>query len=71
MSSDRVEGLRRALDQMPDGRMPAPGGWNRIRLEVGDLASTVETLRTAGAHFRNVIVTGYGGKQQNDGNRFR
>ncbi len=48
---------------MPDGRKPEPGGWNRIRLEVDDLASTVETLRNAGAHFRNAIVTGYGGKQ--------
>src|SRR5882724_6700989 len=33
---------------MPDGRKPEPGGWNRIRLEVDDLASTVETLRNAG-----------------------
>jgi catechol 2,3-dioxygenase-like lactoylglutathione lyase family enzyme len=48
---------------MPDGRTPEPGGWNRIRLEVDDLASTVKTLRKAGAHFRNDIVTGYGGKQ--------
>jgi hypothetical protein len=28
-----------------------------------DLASEVETLRKAGAHFRNDIVTGMGGKQ--------
>lgn len=48
---------------MPDGRRPEPGGWNRIQLQVEDLASEVETLRNAGAHFRNDIVTGQGGKQ--------
>jgi catechol 2,3-dioxygenase-like lactoylglutathione lyase family enzyme len=48
---------------MPGGRKPAPGGWNRIQLEVKDLAATVETLRDAGALFRNEIVIGNGGKQ--------
>jgi catechol 2,3-dioxygenase-like lactoylglutathione lyase family enzyme len=48
---------------MPDGTMPAPGGWNRFSLVVNDLAATVEALRKAGAHFRNEIVTGIGGKQ--------
>jgi len=48
---------------MPDGRKPAPGGWNRIQLQVEDLAAKVETLRKAGAHFRNDIVIGNGGKQ--------
>ncbi len=48
---------------MPDGRRPAPGGWNRIQLEVEDLAGTVETLRNSGARFRNEIVIGNGGKQ--------
>ena len=48
---------------MPDGRMPEPGGWNRIQLEVDDLAGEVDALRDAGAHFRNEIVTGKGGKQ--------
>jgi len=48
---------------MPDGRRPEPGGWNRIQLQVDDLASQVQTLRNAGAHFRNDIVTGQGGKQ--------
>src|SRR2546425_2937098 len=28
-----------AAQPMPDGRKPEPGGWNRIRLEVPDLAS--------------------------------
>jgi catechol 2,3-dioxygenase-like lactoylglutathione lyase family enzyme len=52
-----------AAQPMPDGRKPEPGGWNRIQLQVDDLAGEVETLRHAGAHFRNEIVTGRGGKQ--------
>ncbi len=48
---------------MPDGTLPAPGGWNRFQLEVSDLESLVEQLRAAGARFRNEIVTGVGGKQ--------
>jgi catechol 2,3-dioxygenase-like lactoylglutathione lyase family enzyme len=48
---------------MPDGRTPAPGGWNRFQIEVADLAAMVEKLRKAGAHFRNDIVVGNGGKQ--------
>jgi catechol 2,3-dioxygenase-like lactoylglutathione lyase family enzyme len=48
---------------MPDGTRPEPGGWNRFSLEVTDLADTVRTLRAAGTHFRNDIVTGVGGKQ--------
>jgi catechol 2,3-dioxygenase-like lactoylglutathione lyase family enzyme len=48
---------------MPDGTVPKPGGWNRFAIQVDDLAATVETLRQAGAHFRNQIVTGVGGKQ--------
>jgi catechol 2,3-dioxygenase-like lactoylglutathione lyase family enzyme len=48
---------------MPDGRRPEPGGWNRIQLEVRDLAGEVERMRDAGARFRNEIVSGRGGKQ--------
>jgi catechol 2,3-dioxygenase-like lactoylglutathione lyase family enzyme len=48
---------------MPDGRMPEPGGWNRIQVEVDDLATEVDSLKAAGATFRNEIVTGMGGKQ--------
>ena len=48
---------------MPDGRTPQPGGWNRIQLEVDNLTDQVETLRKAGARFRNEIVAGRGGKQ--------
>jgi catechol 2,3-dioxygenase-like lactoylglutathione lyase family enzyme len=48
---------------LPDGTLPAPGGWNRFQLEVTDLAGTVEALREAGARFRSDIVTGVGGNQ--------
>jgi catechol 2,3-dioxygenase-like lactoylglutathione lyase family enzyme len=48
---------------MPDGTKQGPGGWNRIMLEVSDLAGTVERLRAAGLRFRNDIVTGVGSAQ--------
>ncbi len=48
---------------MPDSQLPAPGGWNRIQIEVADLEATVEKLKRTGARFRNEIVTGNGGKQ--------
>ena len=48
---------------MPDGSVPAPGGWNRFAIEVADLAATVDGLREAGVRFRNEIVTGVGGRQ--------
>lgn len=52
-----------AAQPMPDGRRPEPGGWNRIQIEVTDLEAKVAALRQAGAHFRNDIVKGMGGKQ--------
>lgn len=48
---------------MPDSQLPAPGGWNRIQIEVEDLEATVEKLKSSGGRFRNAIVTGNGGKQ--------
>jgi len=48
---------------MPDGRQQEPGGWNRFSIEVNHLEGIVQDLRKAGAHFRNEIVTGVGGKQ--------
>lgn len=52
-----------ASQPMPDGRKPEPGGWNRIVIDVADLEAEVATLRATGAHFRNEIVQGIGGKQ--------
>lgn len=48
---------------MPDGRKQEPGGWNRIALQVDDLASLVEAMKKAGLRFRNEIETGPGGSQ--------
>jgi catechol 2,3-dioxygenase-like lactoylglutathione lyase family enzyme len=52
-----------AARPMPSGAKPAPGGWNRLVMEVEDLAAMVGRLRAVGATFRNDIVTGPGGKQ--------
>lgn len=52
-----------AARPMPDGRQPEPGGWNRFVIEVDDLTAVVESLGSAGARFRNDIVTGPGGRQ--------
>ena len=60
-AAERLRGGRSR--RYPDGRKPEPGGWNRIQLEVDNLASKVEALCEAGAYFRNEIVGGRGGKQ--------
>ncbi len=52
-----------AARPMPDGAEPTPGGWNRLVIQVDDIAATVEGLRKDGATFRNDIVTGPGGQQ--------
>ncbi len=66
------DGLRLFLNQpeaggagqeMPDGQMPEPGGWNRIQLNVRNLESLYADLKEKGASFRNEIVEGKGGKQ--------
>jgi glyoxylase I family protein len=48
---------------MPDGSSQEPGGFNRIMLSVTNLAGRIETLKTAGLHFRNDMQAGPGGKQ--------
>lgn len=52
-----------AARPMPDGSQPTPGGWNRIVIEVEDIAVAVERLRSSGATLRNEIVSGPGGRQ--------
>lgn len=60
LSGDGSSGKR----PLPDGRHQVPGGWNRVHLEVSDLAADVARLRAAGVPFRtNDIVTGPGGAQ--------
>jgi catechol 2,3-dioxygenase-like lactoylglutathione lyase family enzyme len=48
---------------MPDGTAPAPGCWNRFQVEVPDLDEAYAKMSAAGAHFRNQVITGVGGKQ--------
>ena len=48
---------------MPDGQVPQPGGWNRIQIEVQDLAGLVASLQQHGGQFRSEIIVGNGGKQ--------
>jgi catechol 2,3-dioxygenase-like lactoylglutathione lyase family enzyme len=49
---------------LADGRKQVPGGWNRLHVEVADLAAEFERLRKAGVSFRTQqIVTGPGGAQ--------
>ena len=48
---------------MPDGSVPAPGGWNRFSIEVTDLDALVGKLHDGGVRFRNDIVNGIGGRQ--------
>ncbi|MEX1247689.1 MAG: VOC family protein [Anaerolineales bacterium] len=40
------------------GRQPAPGGWNRLVLEVEDLAALTVRLKAAGLVFRNDTING-------------
>jgi catechol 2,3-dioxygenase-like lactoylglutathione lyase family enzyme len=58
--SGKTSSGRRA---MSDGREPVPGGWNRIHIQVEDLAAEVKRLRDAGLTFRNDIISGPGGSQ--------
>lgn len=60
LSGDGSSGKR----PLADGRRQEPGGWNRLHLEVTDLAAEVERLRDAGVVFRTEgIVSGPGGAQ--------
>ncbi len=52
-----------AAKPMKDGRRAEPGGWNRIILNVDDLASEVKRLRDANIQFRNEIAKGPGGSE--------
>jgi catechol 2,3-dioxygenase-like lactoylglutathione lyase family enzyme len=52
-----------AARPMPDGRVPEPGGWNRLVIEVEDIAALVTTWKAAGLRLRNEVITGPGGSQ--------
>jgi catechol 2,3-dioxygenase-like lactoylglutathione lyase family enzyme len=63
LALNAVGGPGGASQAMPDGRMPQPGGWNRIQIQVSDIEDAVAALRSSGTSFRNDIVSGMGGKQ--------
>ena len=48
---------------LPDGRQQEPGGWNRVLLQVRDLAVCIANLKASGLRFRNEMEEGPGGKQ--------
>jgi len=45
------------------GRLPAPGGWSRFQLVVGDLDAELTRLMKAGVRIRTGMVAGGGGRQ--------
>jgi catechol 2,3-dioxygenase-like lactoylglutathione lyase family enzyme len=52
-----------AGQSMPDGSVPAAGGWNRIQLTFEDLSATAARLQQSGVRFRSGLIEGKGGKQ--------
>ncbi|HMJ74423.1 MAG TPA: VOC family protein [Iamia sp.] len=45
------------------GDMPQPGGWNRIQIDVDDVAAATDQLVAAGGRCRTAPVQGNGGVQ--------
>lgn len=52
-----------ASKPLSDGSIPAPGGWNRLVIEVPDLRASMQALGPTGAKFRSEPVQGPGGQQ--------
>ena len=52
-----------ASKSLSDGSVPAPGGWNRLVIEVADIQASMRALRSTGAKFRSEPVQGPGGQQ--------
>lgn len=60
LSGDGSSGKR----SLADGRKQEPGGWNRLSIEVENLATEVGRLRAAGVPFRTPeVLSGPGGSQ--------
>lgn len=55
-----VPGGAGAVHTLPDGSVPQPGGWNRMTLQVADLATTADSLRRHRVVFRHDIQAGVG-----------
>jgi hypothetical protein len=43
-----------------DGRQPAPGGWNRLVIDVDDLDAAMDRMRESGVIVRNAPIAGPG-----------
>ena len=52
-----------ARKKLKSGEIPEPGGWNRLVIQVKDLAATVEKLQSLGVKFRATPIKGPGGQQ--------
>jgi catechol 2,3-dioxygenase-like lactoylglutathione lyase family enzyme len=52
-----------AARTLSDGSQPRPGGWNRLVIEVDNIAAAMDALKPTGARFRSEPVTGPGGTQ--------
>lgn len=52
-----------AARPLADGSQPQPGGWNRLVIEVPDVAAAMEALKHTGVRFRSDLVKGPGGTQ--------
>lgn len=48
---------------MPGGQKQEPGGWNRVILQVNDLAAEIDVMKRTDLRFRNEMESGPGGKQ--------
>jgi catechol 2,3-dioxygenase-like lactoylglutathione lyase family enzyme len=48
---------------LPDGTLPAPGGWNRFAIEVDDVERLYSELIADGVHARSPVIEGVGGRQ--------
>jgi catechol 2,3-dioxygenase-like lactoylglutathione lyase family enzyme len=52
-----------ARKKVAGGALPAPGGWNRLVVEVKDMDEAVTRLQALGIRFRSRPVKGPGGRQ--------
>lgn len=48
---------------MPDGTIPAPGGWSRFQIVVDDIESEISRLKQNGVRFKNELLENQGRKQ--------
>jgi catechol 2,3-dioxygenase-like lactoylglutathione lyase family enzyme len=58
-----VPGGAGGASQAVGGRLPEPGGWNRIQVEVPSLDDALEPLTRAGIPLRGDVIEGIGGRQ--------